>query len=85
MLFESRLSIDDLSRATKMQRIAHELYADGEVPQRELDSLIGAKSGNAIAMRLHRMRQRLGLTRRQTRPRSRQTAHFMQLSMFDGL
>lgn len=85
MLFDNRLSIEELSQATSMQRIAHELYADGEIPQRELDPLIGAKSGKAIAMRLHRMRQRLGLTRRQTRPRRRQAVYFHQLSMFDGL
>lgn len=85
MLFESRLTIDELRGATLKQRIAHELYADGEIPQRELDPLIGAKSGKAIAMRLHRMRQRLGIARRQTRPRRRQAVYFHQLSMFDGL
>ena len=85
MLFESRLTIDELSRATAMQRVAHELCADSEIPQRELDPLIGAKSGNAVTMRLYRMRQRLGLTRRETRPRRRQAAYFHQLSMFDGL
>jgi hypothetical protein len=85
MLFDNRLTIDDLSRATNMQRIAHELYGDGETPQRELDALIGAKSGNAVAMRLHRMRQRLGIARKQTRPRPRTRVLFHQLSMFDGL
>lgn len=84
MLFEDRITIDDLADATLKQRIAHELYVPGEVTQAELDPLIGARSGRAVAMRLHRMRSRLGLTRR-TRSKKKRPAVFLQLSMFDGL
>lgn len=84
MLFENRITVDDLASATAKQRIAHDLYVPGEVTQAELDPLIGAKSGRAVAMRLHRMRARLGIFRRQPAQKKR-PAVFHQLSIFDGL
>lgn len=84
MLFDMRQSVTDLSKATLKQRIAHDL-CDGSATQRELDAAIGAKSGCAIAMRLYRMRQRLGLPRRQKRVTQRRRACIHQLSIFDGL
>lgn len=85
MLFDMRLTVEELSAATEKQRIAHDLYGDGETPLHELDPLIGAKSGRAVAMRLVRMRQRLGLSHQRPRPRRRCPVYFHQLSMFDGL
>lgn len=85
MLFDMRQSVTDLSKATPKQRIAHDLYIPGETKQRELDAVIGAKSGKAITMRLFRMRQRLGLPRRQKRVKQRRRACIHQLSIFDGL
>jgi len=84
MLFDDRINRDDLAAATLKQQIAHDLYVPGEVTQAELDPVIGASSGKAISMRLHRMRRRLGLARQRPAPR-KQRVRFHQLSMFDGL